>query len=339
MMSEPKLHWEDPDWLKQVSDWIQTETTRQHINITGSIEQPHIYPWSTVLRVPTNEGTLFFKATAAETVYEAVLTQIVAGRYPHCMPEFVAVDTTLGWMLMRDGGEPLRASIRPTKDIAPWTPVISLFSDLQVGMAEHVSELLALGIPDWRLARLPELYARLLTDTATLRLNQPDGLTSEEFRRVQELAPRFSQICSELAAFGIPETLNHGDFHDGNVLVRNGRVTLFDWGDGCVAHPFMSLRTFFVSIEIALDLEDYSPPTPAMTALLHLYLEPWQRFASKENLLAAYDLSRCVASIVKALMWHQTVSNIKEASFREKYAYIVPELFREFLEYEKMLQV
>ena len=334
-MSETKLHWEDSDWLKQVSDWIHAETSLQRINITGPIEQPHIYPWSTVLRIPTNEGMLFFKATAPETIYESALTQMLARLYPDCMPELVAVDTTQGWMLMRDGGEPLRASIRPTKDIAPWTPVILLFSEVQIGLTEHVLELLALGIPDWRLAHLPKLYTNLLADTESLLLDKPGGLTSEEFQRVQELRPRFAQICNELAAFGIPETLNHGDFHDGNVLVKNGRVTLFDWGDGCVTHPFVSLRTFFVSIENSLKLEDYSF-TPEMTELLHVYLEPWQRFTSMENLLAAYPLSRCVASIVKALAWYQTVSDL-EGPLKDDYAKIVPELFREFIEYEKML--
>jgi hypothetical protein len=335
-MNEPKLHWEHAAWIKQASDWIETEVSRQNIKIAGPIEQPHIYPWSTVLRVPTNEGMLFFKATAQETVYEAALTQALAGWYPHCMPEFVAVDTTRGWMLMRDGGEPLRASIRPTKDITPWTPVISIFSKVQMDSDEHVSELLALGIPDWRLKNLPNLYSQLLKDTDTLRVDQPDGLASADFQHIQELAPRFTEICNELAAFGIPETVNHGDFHDGNVLVKNGRITLFDWGDGCVAHPFISLRTFFVSIEIALNLDDFSF-TPEMAALLDVYLKPWQKFASREKLLAAYKTSRCVASIVKTLMWHQTISPLKEP-FREKYHGIVPELMREFLMYEKMLQ-
>jgi hypothetical protein len=314
MTDEVKLQWEDPSWLRQVSDWIHVEAYHQYIDIAGPIQQPHIYPWSTVMRVPTNVGTLFFKATAAETIYETALTKTLAGWFPDRLPDLVAVDTKRGWMLMRDGGEMLRATIRPAKDIAPWKPVISLFSELQMGTAEHVDELLALGVPDWRLARLPELYSRLL----------------------QELMPRFTQVCEELAAFGIPETINHGDFHDGNVLVKNGRITLFDWGDGCVAHPFISLRTFFVSIEIALDLEDYSF-TPEMAALLDLYLEPWQRFASREDLLSAYNFSRCVASIVKTLMWHQTVSNIS-GPLRKNYEHIVPELFREFIHYQELLQ-
>ena len=335
MSSTPKLQWEDPNWLKQASEWIHAETTRQSTSITGSIEQPHMVPWSTVLRVPTNEGTLFFKATAAETIYESALTQMLAGWYPDCMPELLAVDAPRGWMLMRDGGEQLRASIRPTQDIAPWEPVITRYSELQVGLSEHVSDLLALGIPDHRLVMLPALYAKLLADEESLMIDQPKGLASSEFHQLQDLKPRFEQICSDLAAFGIPESLNHGDFHDGNVLLKNRRVTFFDWGDASVTHPFVSLRTFFVSIEIALNLDDYSF-TPEMSALLDRYLEPWQKFASKDVLLTAYSLSKPVASIVKALSWHKTISPLN-GSLRDKYAWIIPEVLKEFLYHEKML--
>jgi hypothetical protein len=337
MASGSKLHWENLDWLKQAHDWIHLETTRQSIQVTGAIEQPHIHPWSTVLHVPTNEGMLYFKATAVETIYESALTRMLADWYPDCMPDLIAMDTARGWILMRDGGEQLRASIRPTQDIAPWQPVIKRYSELQVGLAEHISDFLALGIPDHRLAVLPALYTQLLADEESLMVDQPKGLISDELQKLQNLTPRFEQICSDLAAFGIPESLNHGDFHDGNVLLKNGRITFFDWGDASVTHPFVSLRTFFVSIEIALKLEEYSF-TPEMSALLEFYLKPWQKFASKDALLAAYRLSKPVASIVKTLAWHQTISRLPlGGSPREEYAWIVPEVLREFMVYEKML--
>jgi hypothetical protein len=335
MTNESKLHWQDPTWLKQASDWIHIEAARQHVRIVGPIEQPHIYPWSTVLHVPTNEGALFFKATAAETVYESALTQMLAGWYPDCMPDLVAVDTTRGWMLMRDGGEQLRASIRPTQDIKPWEPVVTHYAKLQIGLAEHVSEILALGIPDHRPAALPALYAKLLTDGEILMIDQEKGLTSDEFHQLQELTPRFEQICADLSAFGIPESVNHGDFHDGNILLKNGRITFFDWGDASVTHPFVSLRTFFVSIEIALNLDDYAF-TPEMSQLLDRYLEAWQAYGKKAALMSAYRLSKPVASICKALAWHQTVSRL-DGSLREEYSHIVPEVLREFLYHEKML--
>jgi len=335
MTNNSQLIWQDPDWQRQAHDWIRSQAAHNSIQITGEIEQPHIYHWSTVMSVPTNEGKLFFKATAPETIQEIVLTQKLAEWFPAVIPELLAEDTAHGWMLMRDGGEQLRASIRPTKDVKPWEPVIRRYAELQIGLAEHVDEMLDLGIPDHRLAALPSLYLQLLVDEKSLLIGQGKGLTSDEFQQLQNLKSRFEGVCIDLAAFGIPESINHGDFHDGNVLLKNGHITFFDWGDADVTHPFVSLRTFFVSIEIALELDDYAF-THEMAALLDLYLEPFQKFASKDDLLKAYALSKPVASIVKTLAWHQSITRMDE-SMREEYAWIVPEVLREFLYHETTL--
>ena len=336
MSTQTQLLWRDLTWQKEAHEWIRAQSRRHAILISGEIEQPHIYPWSTVLRVPTDQGTLFFKATAVDTVYESALTEKLAGWFPDCTPELLAVDTRRGWMLMCDGGETLRLSVRPTQDVTPWEPVITRYAELQISLAEHVLEILDLGIPDRRLSRLPALFTHLLTDEESLMIDQEKGLTSAEWQQLKSMTARFGQICSELAGFGIPESINHGDFHDGNVLLRDGRITFFDWGDASVTHPFITLRTFFVSMEIALKLDDYAPPTSEMTALLNRYLEQWKQFADQESLLTAYKLSRPVASMVTALAWHQGITRM-EGTLRAEYAWIVPEVLREFMIYEKML--
>jgi aminoglycoside phosphotransferase (APT) family kinase protein len=182
---------------------------------------------------------------------------------------------------------------------------------------------------------LPGLFKQLLADESNFMIDQEKGLASMEWREVQDKGAHLEKICQQLAGYGIPESINHGDFHDGNILLKDERITFFDWGDASVTHPFTSLRTFFVSIEIALDLEDYSF-TPEMAELLDLYLQPFEKFASKEELRRAYELSKPVASIVKALAWHTTISRMGE-DLRKEYAWIVPELMREFLHHEKNL--
>jgi len=322
--------WHDPEWLNEAIAWIAVETKRAGFNIVAPVEQPSVGPWSTVLLVRTEQCTLFFKATT--DAHQAALTQTLASWYGDRMPELVAVDVKRGWLLMRNAGQPLRATIRPAKDIAPWTSVIPLYSELQLDAAQHVDELLTLGVPDRRLARLPGLFAQLLEDDDCFQVDQQSGLTAEEFQRLSEVTPRFVGICADLAALGIPESVDHGDFHDGNVLVHDGRVTFLDWGDARVTHPFVSLRTLFVSIEISLQLDDYAF-TAEMGALLRQYMKPWQRFAPQAELLSAFALSQCVASIVSALSWHQTISSLDESA-RQEYSHTVPELMREFMLYE-----
>jgi hypothetical protein len=335
MPNQSQLIWQDPDWRKQVTAWISEHMASHSIRLTGEIEQPHMYAWSTVLHVPTDQGKLFFKATAPETIQEAALTQALSTWFPDCMPELVAVDSGRGWMLMRDGGEQLRASIRPTKDLTPWQPIIQRYAEVQIGLTEHITELLSLRLPDHRLQVLPGLFRKLVAEEQSLMIDQEKGLTTAEWEEVKARTDRVEQICSDLAAVGIPESINHGDFHDGNILVKDGRITFFDWGDADVTHPFVSLRTFFVSIEISLELDDYAF-TPEMDALLNLYLKPWEKFASKDDVLAAYRLSKPVASVVKALAWHTTISRMSE-DMRQEYARIVPELMREFVHHEKAL--
>ena len=325
-----QLIWHDSNWQKQAHEWIRAEAGHNSIEVVGEIEQNHAYPWSTVMRISTDEGPIFFKATAPETIYEIALTQKLAKWIPDCTPELIAMDTVRGWMLMRDGGEQLRASIRPAQDVRPWEPVITRYAELQIGLAKQVEEILGLGIPDHRPAVLPALYEKLIEDEASLMIGQEKGLTSTEFQQLQHRLPRFQQICADLAAFKIPMSLNHGDFHDGNVLLKNERITFFDWGDANVTHPFVSLRTFIVSMEITLKLEDYAPPTPVMTALTNRYLESWKTFTPPDTLLKIYGLSRPVASISKALSWHQTISRL-DGPVRDEYAWIVPEVLREYL--------
>ena len=54
--------------------------------------------------------------------------------------------------------------------------------------------------------------------------------------------PWVREACERARArFGIPETIQHDDLHDGQIFVRDDRYLLLDWGDACVSHPFFTL--------------------------------------------------------------------------------------------------
>jgi hypothetical protein len=220
--------WYDPGFLAAAHAWIEAELGRLGLSRTGEIEQPHVYPWSTVLRVPTDGGDVWFKANMPELAHEAVAVQLLAARRPDCVPPLLAVDDERGWMLMGDAGEQLRAVVSREHDLGRWLDVLPLYAGLQLDLVPEVDELLAVGVPDMRLAVLPELYVRRL-----------DTIGAEQ--RFHDALPRVEEMCAELASFGIPETIQHDDLHDGQIFVRDGRHLLLDWGDACISHPFFTL--------------------------------------------------------------------------------------------------
>ena len=324
------IPWTQPGWFEQVRVWVHAELDAQGIRVSGPIEQPHAYPWSTVLRVPATQGTIYFKAVSPVDPFEPALLEALGRWRPDCVPQLLAVEAGRGWMLLRDAGYMLRQDIRPARDMRPWLAVLPRYAELQIELAERVPDLLALGVPDRRLSVLPRLYEPLVADVETLRIGRQPGLTTEQYRRLLDLKPRVVALCAQLGEFGIPESLNHGDLTDANILVDKGRTTFIDWGDACVSHPFYSLRTVLVSAEISLGLEDNSPETQP---LRDAYLEPWTRFESRERLLLALELTSRLASINGALTWHRLVSRL-EGQPREDYAEPVPALLQEFLEAE-----
>ncbi len=327
---DAQIPWSQPGWLEQAQAWVHAEMQRQSMGVSGAIEQPHVRPWSTVLRVPAAAGDLYFKAVAPVLVHEVPITAALARWRPACMLPILAADLERGWMLMPDGGTRLRDQIRADRDVRRWEPALRLYAEAQVELAGRTPELLAMGAPDRRPAALPERYHRLLAGTETLRVGLPDGLTPEEYRRLQELAPRVAALCAELASYGVPDSLHHGDFHDGNIFVRDGRHLFFDWGDCSVAHPFFSLRTTFVSVEISLDLDEGAGESPD---LRDAYLEPWTRFEPRSSLQAAFRLAQRLAPLVSALAWDHVVSSLPPP-LKEEYAVPVPALLREFLDLE-----
>jgi len=329
MRLEPKsdVLWTQPDWLRQAAAWIQAELERQGIHRRGAIEQPHIRPWSTVLRVPTTDGDVYFKAVPPMLGHEAAITQQLARWRPDCMPQILAADLERGWMLMADGGTRLRIVVQSTRDITPWRDVLPLYAGLQIEMAGRVDELLALGAPDRRLAALPQQYEGLLNDADILRVGRTPGITAGEYRQLRDLAPRFADMCDELASCRIPESLHHGDFHDGNIFADRDRYLFFDWGDCCITHPLFSFRTVMVSNENSLGLAE---DAPEHAQLRDAYLEPWTCCESRANLLSAFGLARHLWMVCTAMVWHRILVNLT-VPLREQYAEPVPELLREFL--------
>ena len=313
------MRWLEPGWRAEAETWI-----RHHVPITGQIEQPHVYPWSTVLRVPTAEGDLWFKATTLEVHgFEPKLTAVLAEAFPDRVAELVAIDAGRGWMLMRDAGIRLRELTQAGEDLHRWEDILPLYAELQISFGPRAGELLALGVPDERLAGIPDKIEELLGDDEALMLGTSSELSRDQRADLRRRMPELRALVEELKAFGIPETLQHDDFHDGQVFVKDGRYRLLDWGDSCISHPF---HTLTVTLRALAWRHKLAPGSQRLLRLRDAYLEP---FGAPTR---AAELAYRTGTLARALAWRRYMAATAPGERDPEDAESVPYGLRLYLE-------
>lgn len=298
--------WTDREWRAEVDAWIAANAERLGTGPIGAIDQLHVRPWSTVMRVPTENGDVYFKANTSALRHEAALVTLLAQRRPDCVPPLLAVDPERGWMLMADAGTQLRELIARERELTRWLDVLPLYAGVQIDLAGDADELIALGVPDLRLATLASKVEEMLGALTEL--------PAEERRLLDEAVPRVGEMCRELAAYGLPETIQHDDFHDGQVFVSDGRYLILDWGDACISHPFFTMAVTLDG-QIAWGVDDIEGSVD-IGPFRDAYLKPFARIAGSADLAAACQIATRLGWVCRAVNGHLTGSEIAQTRVR-----------------------
>ena len=179
--------WRDPEWLAAAMGWVDQRLLEAGRPRTGEPDQVHVRPWATAIKVPTDLGPAWFKANTEELVHEALVTHLLAQRVPDRVPPLIADDPDRGWMLMEDAGTRLREVIAEERDLSRWVDILDGAADVARAMEPDVERLVAAGVPDRRLAVLPDRYAELVESPAVEQ-------------RFRDAVPRVREMAEELAS-------------------------------------------------------------------------------------------------------------------------------------------
>lgn len=296
----------DPDWLAETDAWISGRLAAHRLGGAGPVETVRVRPWSIVRRVDTDAGPYWFKAGAPGGAYEAALVGALTDWLPGRVLPALAVHPGAGWLLCPDGGPTQREACPGEPDPERWAALLRSYAELQRELAPRADDLLALGVPDARPARLPDELARLLDDPA---VELPEPRRAE----LAALAPDYARWCAELATDGLPASLQHDDLHDGNVFVGGAGLRFFDWGDASVAHPFGCL---LVALNVAGHRFGVVPGAPELARLRDAYLEPWIGVRDLAGLRRSARLALRVAKIGRALSWQRAIVGAASPGWR-----------------------
>lgn len=253
-------------------------------------------PWSSVVRFVTSKGDVYLKHTPHLLVLEANVLQLLRDQFHASVPEVIVNNAQLDCFLMKDAGRPLREILKKQFNAELFCRAINLFTSMQLSVADHVNHFIDIGVPDWRLNLLPELFAQLLKQKDLLI---EDGLSEKEIRKLKGYIPTVVNLCNELSGYSIKQSIVQPDFNDNNTLIDEAQnITIIDLGEIVISHPFFSLLNGLQQMEKHHALtDDSSDYLKIKDACLNNYMV----FESRDNLLNAFKLARPLWFIYGAL--------------------------------------
>jgi len=284
--------------IAEAHAWAREACRSRGIPVIAPIDSVHVQPWSTVLRVPTSGGLVYVKCCGPTQAHEPRLTALLHREFPGLVTEVLALHPTRPWMLVAEGGKKLGEAYSGAELLRKWREILPRCAVLQREITPRTNEIIAFGTPDRRAARLLAGFADVVAGEPAVSGQRPDRLTADERRALTSVQSRVAEGLNALAALGIDDTLNHDDLHQNNVLVRDRRMVIFDWGDACVSHPFLTLA---VTLRFASQQTGRAQDSAEIAALRDAYLEPWSDRASKRELRDAAELGRRIGEVSRTL--------------------------------------
>ncbi|HXH54383.1 MAG TPA: phosphotransferase [Gammaproteobacteria bacterium] len=261
-------------------------------------------PYSSVVRFLTSSGAIYLKQTPPTLFLEAETMEILCNQFHANVPTVIQQNKALNCFLMKDYGGSLREHLK--NDFQPdlLCQGIKKYTHIQRAVENDMDAFFALGVPDWRLGKLPEFYMKLIGEEREENLLRQDGITTNELKILHEFYPIFLSMCELLASYKIPETLDHCDFHDNNILIeKNTKVlTIIDWGETVIAHPFFPLISFISTAAYRYKLQETDP---LFITLEDACFESWLGNISKHALREAMCLAKKIWPIYSALGYYR----------------------------------
>jgi Phosphotransferase enzyme family len=199
---------------------------------SGPPEQVRTWNLSSIWRIPTESGRpAWLKLAPTFYDHEGPLLELLARALPGrevAIP--VVLASAKGRLLLDD----IPGTDQHGADADVMADAIAELVALQQAMAGRLADLQALGLPDRRLhaaaAEVPALLDRWR-----------GALAPQEIEVLEDLVKALPERYALTAAAGLPDTLLHGDFYQGNVRGEPGRFRILDWGDAAIGHPVIDI--------------------------------------------------------------------------------------------------
>lgn len=275
--------------------WAETALQQTKLNTEIVVQTP----WSSVVRIKTGNELFYLKTTPVRIALEANIIQLLHDQFHAPVPKVIAHNSELHCFLMKDAGISLRSILKKKFDTDLLCKAIEQFTALQITVADYVDNFINIGVPDWRLNKMPDLYGQAILQKDLL---MADGLSEFEVNELEKLHPKITDLCEKLADYAIKQTIVQPDFNDNNTLISDNsqNITIIDLGEISISHPFFSLLNCLYQVRkhYALTEDDHD-----YLQIKHACLKNYMKYESEKNVADALEIAN-VLWFVYGLLAH-----------------------------------
>ena len=286
------IPWELPGWFTEACTWIGSAVEARGCQVLDTPGQlKGAWGWSTILRVPTSGGLLYFKAGHGAPPREGDVIELLARDFTDHVPEVVAYSREDEWLLMRDFGD-IALPDAPSR----FGEALSKFAEIQVAVsADHDS---------WRQIDTPEVHVAQLLSHANELAQMARAGDDHSNCDLDGFIQAVGRSADVLSGSDVPTTVVCQDFRPRNIAVVSGGLVFFDWAETVLAHPFFSALMFL----------RHCGRCSESIELRQAYLSPWQWRYSSGHLAADWAAARILEPVFVSLWEYRERQHLDKGS-------------------------
>jgi hypothetical protein len=307
-----------------VADWAKQQLIAFGYKLMEESIVVRDMPWSKVSCFETSKGLVYLKQMAAPFVIEPKILRFIHENFSTSVTEVIAMNEQLSCFLMKDAGQVLRDVQKKNFQIQLFCNALKTHAQIQIASVPFVESFILMSVNDWRLKKLPNLYGDFV---AREHLLEAAGLNKYEIEMLQNVFPQMQILCEQLSAYNIPETIEHNDFHDNNILIQDDLITINDWGDACISHPFFSLA---IALNSAKRNHNFKKTDSRYLQAQNAYLEIWLDYGTIDELRKAFLIAEKLSYFQFLLSFSRIESCVSVEEF-SLYSGYMSEALRDFL--------
>jgi Phosphotransferase enzyme family len=295
-------HWAGPEFRSELKTWVELEVGR-----VLAMEQVKLRAWATVWRVETRRGVFYAKQNCPSQAFEAAALARLARWVPDRVVPVTAVDEARGLLLTPDQGPVLRETV--SDDVDRWCDVAAAGAHLQREVAAYVDQLAEVGLVAMPPEAAPAYAAARVEQLASLPTGDPRHLPGSVATGLRAQLPAVARWADDVAALGLPLTLQHNDLHENNVFGGED-LRFFDFADAVLADP---LGVLLIPLNALSDALQAGARDRRLRRVADAYLEVWTDLVPARELRRALGSGLQLGRLARVESWVRVAAHMDDA--------------------------